>query len=93
MLTEIEKQYILRELQKLQTLYYGRIDAYIETRKDQELVRISFCNYDYSNDTKKIYDKSKLYIHDFKWNMIFDYSLKELEAVKSEMSKIYSMYK
>lgn len=93
MLTEIEKQYILIELQKLQALYYGRIDTYIETRKDQELTRINFCNYDYSTDTKKIYDKSKLYTHDFKWDMTFNDSLKELEAVKSEMGKIYSMYK
>ena len=71
MLTEIEKQYILRELQNLQMIYYNSIDIDIKAGINYEMFEISFCENNFVIKNGKVSDKSIYYKYELYWDKKF----------------------
>lgn len=85
---------ILKKLQEIQANNIGVIDCNIETRKDHQCTQIIFKVCDYLFDKNgKIDDKnkSKLYIHRFKWTNP-DYTY-ELKLIDDEIEMLKDIYK
>ena len=88
----MDKFEVLRKLQQIQADNIGVIDCSIEVRKDQCCTRIIFkaCNYKQLIDLKvDPENKSKLYIHIFKWKELnceneFDKIEKEIKKLKDK---------
>lgn len=74
----------LHKLQMLQIVYCGVIDIQIETRKDQAVTMVKFCNY-----LGDFVEKSKLYIYKLPW---YEDNSKELDEIEQDLKMLYKKY-
>ena len=86
-------QEVLKKLQKIQADNIGIIDCDIQTRKDMQMTQIVFNACDYGFDINGKVDKrnrSKLYVHRFKW--IDPNYTNELNLINSEINFLKDKY-
>lgn len=86
-------QEVLKKLQQIQADNIGVIDCEIQTRKDMQALQIVFhaCDYGFDEEGKiNKKNRSKLYVHRFKWA---DPNYKsELELIDSEIKYLQNNY-
>lgn len=89
MLTEIEKQNILSELQNLQMIYYNSIDIDLKAGINYEMFEISFSENNFVIKNGKVSDESIYYKYELYWDKKFEVLLDNIKEIKLKLCEIY----